>query len=631
MTKQYDILVVGGGHAGVEAAMAAARMGMDTALVTLPGPGLGSMPCNPSIGGIGKTHLVKEVDALGGVIARVADMAAIQYRVLNQSKGPAVRALRAQCDRALYPARMHDVVTSHNGLHLVYDEVVAIITQDGRVAGVRLREQGEVVVPRVIVTAGTFMQGKLHIGTRQILGGRIDMPRSEGLSGSLAASGLKVLRFKTGTPPRLLASSIDYARMEEQPNDPDAGHFSLFGPGSDLPKRSCHITYTNQAAHKVILDDWRSLPLFSGQIQGRGPRYCPSIEDKVVRFRHKDRHQVFIEPEGIDSPIVYPNGLATSIPEELQERMVHAIRGLEDAVITRWGYAVEYDYVDPTELGHDLQSRKVPGLYLAGQVIGTTGYEEAAALGLMAGINAALAAQGRAPFVLGRDQAYIGILVDDLVTRGVTEPYRMFTSRAEFRLHLRTDNAYERLSRAGYSVGSLDTQSFLQVQSRTRRINTVVTALENTRVKPDQETNENLKRHGQPALRNVTTMKELLKRRDFDPDLLFDVFGFDGLKRLCKEEAQTLLIRVRYEGYLLRQQREIERFRRLEAVRIPSGIDYFRIPGLSTEVREKLMSRRPATLGQASRMEGITPAAVAALFVFLKNPSKSTGQVQNNC
>jgi len=626
MAKQYDILVAGGGHAGVEAAMVAARMGLDTILVTLTGPGLGSMPCNPSIGGIGKTHLVREVDAMGGEIAKNADRATIQYRVLNQSKGPAVRALRAQCDRAIYPEEMHKAVSKQKNLKLVYDEVIDVLVDRGVVAGAMLRGLGEVMAKKVIITAGTFMEGKLHIGEHQILGGRIDMPRSSGLSGGLGRLGMKVLRFKTGTPPRLLSNSIDYDRMEEQPHDPEAGNFSLFGPASDLQKLSCHITHTNPESHRVILENWQALPLFSGQIQGRGPRYCPSIEDKVVRFREKNRHQVFIEPEGLDSPLVYPNGISTSIPEELQERMVHSIRGLEEAVITKWGYAVEYDYVDPLELTHDLQTKKVKGLYLAGQVIGTTGYEEAAALGLMAGINASLAVQGREPLILGRDQAYTGILIDDLVTRGITEPYRMFTSRAEFRLHLRADNAYERISRYGYDVGSLNAEAFQAVQARTLRINTVIHGLSGTRVRPDNTTNQALARHNQPLLRNATTLKELLKRPAFDHNLLPEIFGFNGLKELCKEEAQTLLIRVRYEGYLQRQQKEIERFHRLEAVKIPSKIDYFIVPGLSTEVREKLKSRKPVTLGQASRMEGITPAAVAALFVFLKYQGKITGQ-----
>lgn len=631
MAKQYDILVVGAGHAGVEAALAAARMGMNTMLVTMKGPGPGSMPCNPSIGGIGKTHLVKEVDALGGVIAKVADKAAIQYRVLNQSKGPAVRALRAQCDRALYPDEMRKILEKQENLTIIYDEVTEIIIDHGFVAGVRLRKLGEIMAKKAIITAGTFLQGKLHIGTRQIPGGRINMPQSNGLSGSLKRLGLKVLRFKTGTPPRLLAESIDYDVMEKQPNDPEAGHFSLFGPGSALRKVSCYITHTNPETHRIILENWQSLPLFSGQIHGKGPRYCPSIEDKVVRFRQKPRHQVFIEPEGVDSPLVYPNGISTSIPEELQQRMVHSIHGLEDAVITRWGYAVEYDYIDPMELGYDLQTRKLDGLYLAGQVIGTTGYEEAAALGIMAGINAALSVQKREPMVLGRDQAYIGILVDDLVTRGVSEPYRMFTSRAEFRLHLRTDNAYERISAPGHEVGSLDSASFEQVLDRTRRINTVMQALEDTKIRPDNKTNQALGQYDQPKIKNAITLKDLLKRPSFDPGLLPDIFKFNGLKQLCKEEAQTLLIRVRYEGYLQHQQREIERFHRLEAVRIPRIIDYFIVPGLSTEVREKLHVKRPVTLGQASRMEGITPAAIAALFVFLKYPDKKTVQLRRNC
>ena len=601
----HDVVVVGAGHAGIEAALAASRLGASVALVTINASAIGRMSCNPSVGGVGKGHLVREVDALGGAIGRLADAAAIQYRILNTQKGPAVRATRAQCDRRIYEQTASALVGG--AVTLLEGEVKGLLVRSNRVFGVRLASGEEVEGRAVVLTCGTFLNAVLHFGDQTRPGGRIFEAPSVGLSDDLLRLGLPVGRLKTGTPPRILRDSIDFGVMEIQESDPEAGPFSIFEPlGPPLPKQACYVTWTNERTHEVIRANLHRAPLFTGRIQGRGPRYCPSIEDKVVRFAHRDRHQVFIEPEGLSSPEVYPNGISTSLPFDVQVAYVRTIRGLEKAVLTRSGYAVEYDFVDPREVSPSLATHRLQGLFLAGQIIGTTGYEEAAGLGLLAGANAALYATGRPPLVLTRADGYLGVMVDDLVTRGVTEPYRMFTSRAEFRLSLREDNAHERLCPIAARVGLLDQQSRLLFDARAVRIEAATKAL--------------AARHGADG----RPLLEQLRRPDVDPEAVFVQVPEAAVLR--PEERAAITIRVRYEGYIARERAEVERFRMVESVPIPPDLDYFTIPQLSNEVRERLSRARPSTLGLASRMEGVTPAAVAALLVTMKRRGQPLAQ-----
>lgn len=614
--QNFDVIVIGGGHAGTEACLAAARMGCRTLLLTHSVDTLGQMSCNPAIGGIGKSHLVREVDALGGAMARATDRAGIQFRVLNARKGPAVRATRAQADRVLYRNAIREIIEAQPGLSVFQQPVDDLLVEQGRVAGA-ITQMGLIFrAPTVVLTTGTFLGGKIHIGLQNSSGGRAGDPPSIALAQRLREMPFRVDRLKTGTPPRIDARSVDFSSLEEQWGDSDAPAMSFLGSVSERPEqRCCWITHTNEHTHDIIRGGLDRSPMYSGVIEGVGPRYCPSIEDKIHRFADKASHQVFIEPEGLTTSELYPNGISTSLPFDVQLALVRSIQGFENAHITRPGYAIEYDYFDPRDLSYSLETRALPGLYFAGQINGTTGYEEAAAQGLLAGLNAALAVQGKAPWCPRRDEAYIGVLVDDLITMGTLEPYRMFTSRAEYRLLLREDNADLRLTETAHSMGLVDDQRWARFARKRDAIASETQRLATTWLHPGTAEAAVLEPKLKAPLSREYCLADLLKR----PGIGYaDIASLKGQALEDEQAAEQVEIQAKYAGYIDRQQDEIARLRRYEETPLPASLDYQAVDGLSHEVRQKLTDARPETLARAGRIPGVTPAAVSLLLIYLK-------------
>jgi tRNA uridine 5-carboxymethylaminomethyl modification enzyme len=613
---KFDVIVIGAGHAGCEAALAASRMGTKTLLLTINLDHIAYMSCNPAIGGLGKGHLVKEIDALDGEMGRNIDATGIQFKVLNTKKGPAVRSSRVQADKMKYALRMKKRLEEQENLLIRQGTVERLLVDEGAVTGVETTWGERFQAKTVIITAGTFLKGLIHVGLEQFEAGRMGDFPSIGLSANLHELGFEIGRLKTGTCPRLDGRTIDFSKLEPQASDDPPRPFSFMTKSIRNRLMPCYITYTNEKTHEIIRAGLDRSPLYTGKIKGTGVRYCPSIEDKIVRFKERLRHRIFVEPEGLDTHEYYPNGLSTSLPLDIQISMLRSINGFEKVEITRPGYAIEYDFIYPTQLYPTLETKKIKNLFLAGQINGTTGYEEAGAQGLMAGINAALKAREKGSFILGRDEAYIGVMIDDLVTKGVDEPYRMFTSRAEHRLYLREDNADVRLTERGYSVGAVAKERYHSVTEKKQRIEETLQKLRSVRLKPTKATQERLKNMGFEGIKNPVTLEDLLKKPEINIEMLKRIEG--NLETVEEDIAYQVELNVKYRGYTERQQDMIERTKKLEGKKIPSETQYNEVSGLSREVIEKLTKVQPLSLGQASRVPGVTPASITALLVHFK-------------